>query len=129
MLIPTILTSAAFAVEIPDRKQQRPTRRPARPSPVTDPFVSNLQRTAARSSGALSVTGPSGSGKLYVAREWLHAEGQDSPLVLDGGDLATQGSWRREATDTLDAGGAVVLRHLEDLDPSQGRHAWCSPPT
>ena len=110
---------AAFAVEILDRKQHSPARKPARPAPVRDPFVGNLQRMAARSPGALSVTGPSGSGKLYVVREWLRSEGHDSPLVLDGGDLRSLDSWRREATETLGSGGAVVLRRLEDLDVSQ----------
>lgn len=110
---------AAFAVEILDRRQRGPTGKPARPAPVRDPFVGNLQRLAARSSSALSVTGPSGAGKLYVVREWLHSEGHDSPLMLDSSDLRSQDSWRREATDTLGTGGAVVLRRLEDLDVSQ----------
>jgi len=113
------LDDATFAVEILDRKRHSPTRKPAREAPVRGPFVSNLQRLAARGSSALSVTGPSGSGKLHVVREWLDSEGHVSPLVLDGGDLHSQDSWRREATDTLGSGGAVVLRRLEDLDASQ----------
>ena len=111
------LDDAAFAVEILDRKRHGPTRKPARQAPARDPFVSNLQRMAARCPSALSVTGPSGSGKLYVVREWLRSEGHDSPLVLDAGEL--QSSWRRGATATLDSGGAVVLRRLEDIDASQ----------
>jgi transcriptional regulator of acetoin/glycerol metabolism len=113
------LDDAAFAVEILDRKQHSPTTRPARPAPVQDPFVSNLQRLAARRPSALSVTGPTGSGKFYVVREWLRSEGHDSPLVLDAGDLRGHSSWRREAMTTLDSGGAVVLRRLEDIDASQ----------
>jgi sigma-54 dependent transcriptional regulator, acetoin dehydrogenase operon transcriptional activator AcoR len=117
---------AAFAVEILDRGQPRPPAQPARPgksarsarpAPVRDPFVRNLQRLAARGPGALSVTGPSGSGKLHVVREWLRAEGHAHPLVLDAGELP--GSWRREAMAALGAGGAVVLRRLEDIDASQ----------
>jgi transcriptional regulator of acetoin/glycerol metabolism len=117
---------AAFAVEILDRGQPRPpapparpgkSARSARPAPVRDPFVRNLQRLAARGPGALSVTGPSGSGKLHVVREWLRTEGHDHPLVLDAGELP--GSWRREAMAALGSGGAVVLRRLEDIDASQ----------
>ena len=114
---------AAFAVEILDREQPRPPApsdrpgRPARPESVRDPFVSSLQRMATRGPGALSVTGPSGSGKLHVVREWLRTEGHDHPLVLDAGELP--GSWRREAMATLGSGGAVVLRRLEDIDASQ----------
>lgn len=111
------LDDAAFAVEILDRKRHSPTRKPTRPAPVRDPFVSNLQRIAAQCPSALLVTGPSGSGKLYVVREWLRSEGHDSPLVLDAGEL--QSSWRRGATATLNSGGAVVLRRLEDIDASQ----------
>lgn len=113
------LDDEAFAVEILDRKRLGPTRKPARPAPVRDPFVSNLQRVAARWPSALSVTGPSGSGKMYVVREWLRSEGHTSPVVLDAGDLGGQSSWRREATATLDSGGAVMLRRLEDIDASQ----------
>lgn len=110
---------ASFAVEILDRKRPGPRRQPARPAPVQDPFVRNLQRLAARSSGALSVTGPSGAGKLHSVREWLDSEGHGSPLVLDAGDLRSRDSWRREVTAALDSGGAVVLRRLEDIDQSQ----------
>ena len=88
---------AAFAVEILDRKQARPTGRPNRSAPARDPFVVKLQRTAARSTSALAVTGPSGSGKWYVVRERLRAEGHDAPLVLEGGALLGQHSWRLEA--------------------------------
>ncbi len=114
---------AAFAVEILDRAQPRPPAPPPRPgkpawsAPVRDPFVGSLQRLAARGPGALSVTGPSGSGKLHVVRAWLRTEGHDHPLVLDAGELP--GSWRREAMVTLGSGGAVVLRRLEDIDASQ----------
>ena len=109
---------AAFAVEILDRKQARPTGRPARTAPVRDAFVVNLERTAAGSSSALAVTGPSGSGKWHVVRAWLRAEGHDSPVVLDAGALLGQ-DWRREATEALAAGRPVVLRRLEDLEPGQ----------
>ncbi len=115
---------AAFAVEILDRKQARPTGRPARSTPVRDPYVVNLQRTAARSSGALAVTGPSGSGKWYVVREWLRAEGHDALLVLDAGALGGHDGhdghdgWRRQASAALAEGGTVVLRRLEDMDVS-----------
>lgn len=110
---------AAFAVEILDRKQARPTGRPARSAPVRNPFVAHLQRAAAHSPSALAVTGPSGSGKWYVVREWLRAEGQDSPVVLDAGSLIDSDTWRSEARAALAAGGAVVLRRLEDLDVGQ----------
>jgi transcriptional regulator of acetoin/glycerol metabolism len=109
----------AFAVEIIDRLQDGPPRRAARPAPVRDLFVSNLQHTAARSAGALAVTGPSGSGKLHVVRAWLRSEGHDDPLVLDAGELRSDGTWRQEVTDTLASGRAVVLRRLEDLDVGQ----------
>jgi len=109
---------AAFAVEVLDRTGPTPVRRVSRSAPPRDPFVSNLQHLAARHSTAIAVTGPSGSGKLHVVREWLHSEGHGSPLVLDGGALLGQGSWRRDATATLASGGAVVLRHLEELHPS-----------
>jgi hypothetical protein len=116
---------AAFAVEILDRKRPSPAERPgparphspAKPPSVRDPFVGSLQRLAAQGPGALSVTGPSGSGKLHVVSEWLRSEGHDRPLVLDAGEL--QGSWRREAMATLGSGGAVVLRRLEDIEASQ----------
>ena len=110
---------ASFAVEILERKRPAPARRPAGPSPVRDQYVGNLQRVAARRPGALAVTGPSGSGKLHVVREWLDSEGHGSPLVLDAGEQRSADVWRREATATLAAGGAVVLRHLEDIDESQ----------
>ena len=99
----------AFAVEIIDRLQDGPPRRAARPAPVRDLFVSNLQHTAARSAGALAVTGPSGSGKLHVVRAWLRSEGHDDPLVLDAGELRSDGTWRQEVTATLASGRAVVL--------------------
>jgi hypothetical protein len=63
----------------------------------------------------LSVTGPSGSGKLHVALEWLRSVGHPEPMVLDAGDLPNRPSWRREAGVALEGGGAVVLRRLEDL--------------
>ncbi|MBS2937962.1 GAF domain-containing protein [Nocardioides sp. J2M5] len=110
---------AAFAVEILDRKQARPTGRPSRSAPVRDAFVVNLQRTAARSASAITVTGPGGSGKWYVVREWLRTEGHESPLVLDGGALVGQDAWRGDARDALASGGVVVLRRFEDLDAGQ----------
>ena len=109
---------AAFAVEILDRKQARPTGRPARAASVADPFVRNLQRTAARSTSTLAVTGPSGSGKWHVVRAWLRTEGHAAPLVLDAGDIGTD-RWRGDASDALASGQAVVLRRLEDLDVGQ----------
>ncbi len=119
------LDDAAFAVEILDRQRhdpakserQSPSGSPVRREPGRDPFVSSLQRLAARGPGALSVTGPSGSGKWHVVREWLRSEGHDHPLVLDAGELS--GSWRREAMAALGSGDAVVLRRLEDIDASQ----------
>lgn len=107
---------ATFAVEILERKRPAPVREPARPAPVLDPFVRTLQRVAGRRAGALSVTGPSGAGKLHVVREWLDAEGHGAPLVLAAGDLGPRDSWRHEASEALESGGAVVLRRLEDLD-------------
>lgn len=109
---------AAFAVEILDRKEPRPTRgTSSAPTAPTDPYVRNLQRTAARNRGAVAVTGPSGAGKLHVVREWLRSEGRDSPLVLSAGDL--HDSWRRDAADALDAGRVVVICRLEDLEARQ----------
>lgn len=112
------IDDAAFAVEILDRKRVGQTRAPAPPAADLDPVVRNLQRVAARSTNALAVTGPSGSGKLHVVRQWLHSEDHGSPLVLDAGNLQAERSWRREALSTLDSGGAVVLRRLEDIDAS-----------
>jgi transcriptional regulator of acetoin/glycerol metabolism len=112
------LDDAAFAVEILDRKRPGQIRSPTRSTGAADPFVRNLQRTGARSPDALAVTGPSGSGRLHVVREWLRSEGHVNPLVLDAGKLQGEHSWRREAAAVLESGGAVVLRRLEDLDAS-----------
>jgi transcriptional regulator of acetoin/glycerol metabolism len=111
---------AAFAVEILDRKQSGPTRRsPSRSAGRGDHLLAHLQRVATRSSGALSVTGPSGSGKLHLVREWLRTQGQQDPLVLDASSLEGQDSWRSDATEALDSGRTVVVRRLEHLAPRQ----------
>jgi transcriptional regulator of acetoin/glycerol metabolism len=109
----------SFVVEILERKRPAPTGKPARTASVRDPFVANLQRLAARRPGALAVTGPSGSGKLHVVREWLDEEGHGSPLVLDAGGLHASESWRHDALAALESRDAVVLRRLEDVDASQ----------
>lgn len=106
----------AFAVEILDRRRPRATR-PLRT--FRDPVVAQLQRAAGRSAEALSVIGPSGSGKLHVALEWLRSVGHPEPLVLDAGDLENLPSWRHDARVVLEAKGAVVLRRLEDLPVNQ----------
>lgn len=109
----------AFAVEILDRRRPGAARRGAAAPPSHGPFVAQLQRAAGRGTAPLSVLGPSGSGKLHVALAWLRSAGHPEPLVLDAGDLGDRPSWRREARAVLDAGGAVVLRRLEDLPVSQ----------
>lgn len=110
----------AFAVEILNRCGPGTARpRGAAPPSHHDPFVAQLQRAAGRSTAPLSVLGPSGAGKLHVALAWLRSAGHPEPLVLDAGDLEDRPSWRREARAVLDAGGAVVLRRLEDLPVRQ----------
>jgi transcriptional regulator of acetoin/glycerol metabolism len=109
----------AFAVEILNRRRPRAARPRMAVPPLSDPFVVHLQRVAARSTAALAVTGPSGSGKRHVALEWLRSANHREPLVLDAGDLETHPSWRREAREALDSNRAVVLRRLEDLPVSQ----------
>jgi transcriptional regulator of acetoin/glycerol metabolism len=109
----------AFAVEILHRRRPAATRPRVAALLLSDPFVVQLQRAAARSTAALSVTGPSGSGKRHVALAWLRSTGHPEPLVLDAGDLETHPSWRREAKEALDSNRAVLLRRLEDLPVSQ----------
>lgn len=108
----------AFAVEILDRRRSGAAREPAAAGRPADPFVGQLGR-AARRSAIVSVTGPCGSGKLHVAREWLRSSGLPEPLVLDAGDLEARASWRGEARAAGDCGRPVVLRRLEDLPLSQ----------
>ncbi|WP_158303144.1 sigma-54-dependent Fis family transcriptional regulator [Prauserella endophytica] len=109
----------AFAVEIVDRRHQTVSRARSQARSVEDRYVAGLHRAAARSNAPLSVTGPSGAGKLHVALTWLRSTGHPDPLVLDAGDLGHDPSWRRRAKDALASGGAVVLRRLEDLAESQ----------
>jgi sigma-54 dependent transcriptional regulator, acetoin dehydrogenase operon transcriptional activator AcoR len=109
----------AFAVEVLERQRPRATRTRLALPAVRDPFVAQLQRAAGRSGGALSVTGPSGAGKLHVALEWLRTVGVPEPLVLDAGDLEDGPRWRQDARAALHARGAVVLRRLEDLPAHQ----------
>ncbi|WP_259315332.1 sigma-54-dependent Fis family transcriptional regulator [Capillimicrobium parvum] len=109
----------AFAVEILNRRRPPGTRPRGAVPTFHDPFVAQLQRAAGRSARAVSVTGPSGSGKLHVALEWLRSVGHPEPLVLDAGDLENRPSWRGDALAALEAKGAVVLRRLEDLPVNQ----------
>ena len=109
----------AFAVEILNRRRPRASRPRVAAPTSRDPFVAELQRAAGTSAGALCVTGPSGSGKLHVALEWLRSVGHPEPLVLDAGDVETYPSWRHEAREALGSNRAVLLRRLEDLPMGQ----------
>ncbi|QNF95390.1 sigma-54-dependent Fis family transcriptional regulator [Janibacter sp. YB324] len=106
----------AFAVEVVDRPDAQPPRRRPRLDRSTDRDLTQLRSTAARSAGALSVTGPPGSGKLHLVRRWVEGEGGGPPFVLECGELATRPDWRSEAADAMAAGHTVVLRRLEDLE-------------
>lgn len=109
----------AFAVEILNRRRPGATPRPRVAAPsLRNPFVDQMQRAADRSTAALLIVGPSGSGKRHVALEWLRSAGHPEPLVLDAGDCETHPSWRREAKEALESHRPVLLRRIEDLPVS-----------
>ena len=109
----------AFAVEILNRRRPGATRPRAATSVRGGEFVAQLRRAVASSATALSVIGPSGSGKLHTTLESLSSAGCPEPLVLDASELENRPSWRRAVRETLAAGRPVVLRRLEDLPTTQ----------
>ncbi len=109
----------AFAVEILNRRRPGEPQKREVDTPTHDEFVTQLHRAATRNTAALSITGPSGSGKLHVALDWLRSIGQPEPIILEAGDLESRPSWRTEAAEALSSQRAVVIRRLEDLPISQ----------
>src|SRR4051794_12302031 len=101
------------------------TRRPApdraelRAHPVAE--IDRQLATAARHRENLALDGGPGTGKLHAARALLAAGfGARAPLVLDVATFPAgrPAEWFEPATAALDAGSGVVLRHLQDLAPS-----------
>jgi hypothetical protein len=97
----------------------RRPRRPVEETPVHP--VADVHRqlvTAVRHGEVVAVDGGPGTGKLHTVMALLGSRGgQPDPLVLDLATVAPGTAWFRTAADALDAGRAVVLRHLQDLAP------------
>ncbi|MCL2586499.1 MAG: sigma 54-interacting transcriptional regulator [Streptosporangiales bacterium] len=65
------------------------------------------------------VCGEPGTGKLHVAR-YLHRrrDGRGEPVVLDAAAARDDADgWAAQVSHALAAGGTVVLRHLDQLEP------------
>jgi sigma-54 dependent transcriptional regulator, acetoin dehydrogenase operon transcriptional activator AcoR len=96
--------------------------RPAGESAVHPvPEVHHHLVTSAEHGEVVALDGGPGTGKMHTALALLRTRcGQPAPLVLDVATFAPgEGpEWFRSAVDALDAGRAVVLRHLQDLAPA-----------
>jgi sigma-54 dependent transcriptional regulator, acetoin dehydrogenase operon transcriptional activator AcoR len=103
----------------------RRPRRAAEAAPVHPvPEVHSSVVTAARHGEVVALDGGPGTGKLRTALALLGArDDRPDPLVLDLATAAPGTGWFRTATDVLDAGRAVVLRHLQDLAPEEVNRA------
>jgi transcriptional regulator of acetoin/glycerol metabolism len=105
------------AVGAPDEKAIRRARRAPEETPVHPVAAVHGQVvTAVRHGEVVALDGGPGTGKLHTALAVLGTRaGRPEPLVLDLATTAGGAGWFRTAADALDAGRAVVLRHLQDL--------------
>jgi transcriptional regulator of acetoin/glycerol metabolism len=97
----------------------RRARRPAQDVQV-HPVAGVHQQlvTALRHGEVVVLDGGPGTGKLHTALALLGTPtGRPDPLVLDLATTAPGTGWFRTVDGALDAGRAVVLRHLQDLAP------------
>lgn len=91
--------------------------RPVHPVPEIDEQLSQVARHRER----LALVGGTCTGKLHTALAFLRTHfGQSDPLVLDVAMwLPGEGQARMvTAVEALDTGRAVVLQHLQDLEPA-----------
>lgn len=92
------------------------------------PFVEAQLRQASELGDVVALSGPTGSGKLHTARDFVeHHVHADPPMILDvaGFVLDDGAAWFRDAHTALAGGRGVVLRHLQDLalaDVTKVRH-------
>lgn len=85
------------------------------------PYISEQLRQVAEMDEILALSGPTGAGKLHIARDFVEQHpGTTAPLTLDVAafSLDSGAAWFKEATASLERGRAVILRHLQDLEPT-----------
>lgn len=89
-----------------------------RPAVRAVPGPGELERLA-RTTGAVTLAGPAGSGKCRLAWCWLSGRpGEPPPLTLDAaGAPDDEAGWRHAAAAALRGGRSVILRHVEALAP------------
>ncbi len=90
--------------------------------------VEDQLRQIAEMGEVLALSGPTGAGKLHIARDFSEHHLRASPAVtLDVAAFALDDgvSWFKEASNALARGRVVILRHLQDLpsaDVTKVRH-------
>ncbi|MGY2083991.1 sigma-54-dependent Fis family transcriptional regulator [Blastococcus sp. SYSU DS0539] len=111
--------------EAPDEAAARRRRRAVEGAPVHPVVAVHRQLvTAVRHGEVVALDGGPGAGKLHTARAVLATRtGQSAPLVVDLATAAPGAEWFRPVVVALDAGRAVVLRHLQDLAPEDVNRA------
>ncbi|PRZ41713.1 transcriptional regulator of acetoin/glycerol metabolism [Antricoccus suffuscus] len=92
------------------------------------PHVEEQLRQVAQMGENLALCGPTGAGKLHIARDFVEQHlGATAPMTLDvtAFALGDGASWFKDASGRLAGGGTLVLRHLQDLpstDVTKVRH-------
>lgn len=92
------------------------------------PHVEKQLRQVAEMGEVLALSGPTGAGKLDIARDFSeYYLGANSSVTLDVAAFALDDSaaWFKEASNSLVRGRVVILRHLQDLpttDVTKVRH-------
>lgn len=112
-VLPQPAIGAAAGTALP-----RPRRPPEPVAPVHPAAEVHHQALAALGNGeVLALDGGPGTGKLHTALALLAGPGRrgPGPLVVDLATVAPGPAWFGTAAHALDAGRAVVLRHLQDL--------------
>ena len=85
------------------------------------PYIAEQLRQVAEMDEILALSGPTGAGKLHIARDFIEQHpSATAPLILDVAAFALDdgAAWFKDATASLTCGRAVILRHLQDLDPT-----------